>query len=114
MTDVNIHIPIRVSAELVTGEQWEEILRKINRQILEPLTKEDVFTFSGICSNDRLDSYLTRMDPITTLKNYVEDLQRGIPLQEGHDIFKNPYGRSYDAKFLSSTETDDANSVRGN
>lgn len=113
MTEANIYVPVRVTAEPIADDQWEAVMSRINRHSLDPLTKEDVFTFSGICSNDRMDSYLTRMDPVTTLRNYVEDLQGGVPLQEGHDIYKNPYGRSYDAEFLESTEIDNANSVRG-
>ncbi|WP_306010482.1 hypothetical protein [Bacillus sp. MMSF_3328] len=113
MTEANIYVPVRVTAEPIADDQWEAVMSRINRHSLDPLTKEDVFTFSGICSNDRMDAYLTRMDPVTTLRNYVEDLQGGIPLQEGHDIYKNPYGRSYDAEFLESSETDNANSVRG-
>lgn len=110
-----IYIPIRVIAEpIVKEDQWAEVLEKINRHALEPLAKEDVFTFSGICSNDRLDAYATRMDPATTLKNYVEDLIRGVPLQEGHDIRKSPYGRSYDAEYETSMNTgNDVNAVRG-
>jgi hypothetical protein len=113
VTETNIYVPVRVTAEAIADDQWEAVMSRINRHSLDPLKKEDVFTFSGICSNDRMDSYLTRMDPVTTLRNYVEDLQGGVPLQEGHDIFKNPYGRSYDAEFLESTEIDNANSVRG-
>jgi uncharacterized protein with NAD-binding domain and iron-sulfur cluster len=113
VTDVKIHVPIRVTAEPLNDTQWEDVLRKINRQSIDPLTKDDVFIFSGICSNDRMDAYLTRMDPVTTLRNYVEDLQNGVPLQEGHDIYKNPYGRSYDGEYLASSETENSNSVRG-
>ncbi|MEK6459164.1 hypothetical protein AABM27_01520 [Heyndrickxia faecalis] len=98
-----LHFPVRV-APIATSTDSD--LEKINRLTLEPLAAEDVFTFSGICSNDNMDSYFTRMDPNTTLKNYVEDLQTGVSLQEGHDIFKNPYGRSYDGQM-------EANSVRG-
>ncbi|MBX6333722.1 hypothetical protein IRY61_00060 [Candidatus Saccharibacteria bacterium] len=98
-----LHFPVRV-APISTSTDSD--LEKINRLTLEPLTAEDVFTFSGICSNDNMDSYFTRMDPNTTLKNYVEDLQTGVSLQEGHDIFKNPYGRSYDGQL-------EANQVRG-
>ncbi|MED4866117.1 hypothetical protein ABET15_04250 [Heyndrickxia faecalis] len=98
-----LHFPVRV-APIATSTDSD--LEKINRLTLEPLTAEDVFTFSGICSNDNMDSYFTRMDPDTTLKNYAEDLQSGVSLQEGHDIFKNPYGRSYDGVM-------EANQVRG-
>lgn len=110
VTDIQLHMPIRVSAEPIRDEDWEDVMAKINRHTLEPLNQEDVFTFSGICSNDRLDAYFTRMDPETTLKNYVRDLQRGVPLQESHDIFKSPYGRSYDGELEANEEL---TSVRG-
>lgn len=103
-----MHIPVRVSSEKAD----DEMLKKINRHTLEPVTLDDVFTFSGICSNDRMDSYLTRMDPTTTLKNYAEDLRNGVPLLPGHDITKNPYGRSYDGEFIQA-EADESNQVRG-
>ncbi|KGT40030.1 MULTISPECIES: hypothetical protein [Heyndrickxia] len=98
-----LHFPVRV-APIATSTDSD--LEKINRLTLEPLASEDIFTFSGICSNDNMDSYFTRMDPNTTLKNYVEDLRSGVALQEGHNIWINPYGRSYDGQM-------EANSVRG-
>lgn len=104
LSEANIYVPIRVTAEPIAEDQWEAVMSRINRQAIDPLSKEDVFTFSGICSNSRLDAYLTRMDPATTLRNYVDDLKNGVPLQEGHDIYKNPYGRSYDAELLEEDE----------
>ena len=106
-----VQMPVRVTADPVREDDWERILEMINRHTLEPVEEaSQIFTFSGICSNDRMDAYMTRMDPVTTLRNYVEDLKSGVSLQAGHDISKNPYGRSYDAQFLSS---EDENSVRG-
>lgn len=110
MSDL-IQLPVRVAAEKVQTDDTGEILEKINRHTLEPFSDvSELFMFSGICSNDRMDAYQTRMDPMTTLRNYVEDLQSGVSLQAGHDITKNPYGRSYDAQFLTSYEE---NAVRG-
>ncbi|MGV7002486.1 hypothetical protein ACWA2C_28010 [Priestia megaterium] len=106
-----VQMPVRVTAEPVRENDWQQILELINRHTLEPVEDESqIFTFSGVCSNDRIDAYMTRMDPLTTLRNYVEDLQNGVSLQAGHDISKNPYGRSYDAQFIASQEE---NSVRG-
>ncbi|SEA53673.1 hypothetical protein SAMN05421743_105212 [Thalassobacillus cyri] len=105
-----LHLPVR----LTTDDSPEVNMEKINRLALEPLKEEDIFAFSGNCSNDRLDSYFTRMDPVTTLRNYAEDLKNGVSLQEGHNIFTNPYGRSYDGVLVPATDNgDDFNSVRG-
>ena len=105
-----LQLPVRVSAD--TGEEVN--MDMINRHTLEPLKKDDIFTFSGNCSNDRLDSYYTRMDPISTLRNYADDLKEGISLQEGHNILTNPYGRSYEGMLVPATDNgDDFNSVRG-
>lgn len=106
-----VQMPVRVTAQPIQENELERTLELINRHTLEPVSDaSQVFTFSGICSNDRIDAYMTRMDPFTTLRNYVEDLKNGVSLQAGHDISKNPYGRSYDAQFLTSQ---DENSVRG-
>lgn len=106
-----VQMPVRVNADPVQKDDEQRILDLINRHTLEKIEDtSQIFTFSGICSNSRIDAYMTRMDPMTTLRNYVEDLQNGVSLQAGHDISKNPYGRSYDAQFLTSQ---DESSVRG-
>ncbi|MED0739013.1 hypothetical protein [Aneurinibacillus thermoaerophilus] len=105
-----IRLPVRV----ITETQENIDLELINRQTLEPVTLDEIFTFSGNCSNDRLDSYFTKMDPVTTLRNYVEDLKAGVSLLEGHDIRKNPYGRSYDGALIpASDEPGSYNAARG-
>jgi hypothetical protein len=108
-----IHLPVRVAAERVTEENQDDVLEMINRHTLEPVTLDEIFTFSGVCSNDRMDSYLTRMDPKTTLRNYAEDLSNGVSLQEGHDISTSPYGRSYHGEMLAANEEKVFNEVRG-
>lgn len=105
---------IRLPARVITDQQGPVNLDLINRLTLEPVKEEEIFTFSGICSNDRLDSYFTKMDPVTTLRNYVDDLKAGTSLQEGHDIRKNPYGRSYDGILIpAGDEPGSFNAVRG-
>jgi hypothetical protein len=110
MSQELIHLPVRVAAEQVDAEHHDDVLDKINRHTLEPVTMNEIFTFSGVCSNNRLDAYLTKMDPATSLRNYREDLMNGVSLLEGHDISKSPYGRSYDAELIQS---DDDAAVRG-
>ncbi|WP_153465108.1 hypothetical protein [Sediminibacillus terrae] len=105
-----LHLPVRLSVD----DNQDVDMEKINRFALNPLNEEDIFAFSGNCSNDRMDSFFTKMDPVTTLRNYSEDLKNGVALQEGHNIFTNPYGRSYEGILVPATESgDDYNSVRG-
>ncbi|TWT04612.1 hypothetical protein [Planomicrobium sp. CPCC 101079] len=105
-----LHLPARV---ILTPDQDID-LEKINRHTLDPVSAEDVFTFSGNCSNDRMDAYFTRMDPTTTLRNYADDLKNGVSLQEGHNIHVNPYGRSYDGEVITTgDESGISSSVRG-
>lgn len=106
-----LHLPVRVTVDT----SQEVNLDLINRHTLEPVTLDEIFAFSGNCSNDGLDSYFTRMDPITTLRNYAEDLKNGVSLQEGHNIRINPYGRSYDGALIPAGDDNNTfNSVRGN
>ena len=105
----SVNLPVRVTTESIS----EETLERINRHTLEPVKMGEIFTFSGNCSNDRMDSYLTKMDPMTTLRNFAEDLKEGVSLLPGHDISKNPYGRSYDGELLTGTVDNEGNSVRG-
>lgn len=104
-----LYMPVRLDAGTEQGNADDD-LAKINKQTIEPLTDEQVFRYSGVCSNDNMDSYFTRMDPQTTLQNYVRDLQNGVALLEGHNHDKNPYGRSFDAQMIGDGQV---NSVRG-
>lgn len=103
-----VEVPLRVQSSEITDQELE----LINRQAIEPLVREDIYTVSGVCSNDRMDSYLTKMDPTTTLPNYAQDLKRGVSLLEGHDISKTPLGRSYNGAVIPSDNVNDVNSVR--
>lgn len=77
----------------------ELILQKINRFTLEPFQSlEEVYRFSGVCSNNRLDAYFTKMHE-TSLRNYEGDLKNGVALLPNHDISQSPFGRSYDALY---------------
>ncbi|MFD1423418.1 hypothetical protein ACFQ4J_06635 [Laceyella tengchongensis] len=102
-----LHLPVRLTQEM----DRDIDLNLINRHTLASVTAEEVFTFPGICSNDQQDAYFTRMDTMTSLRNYVEDLKSGVSLQEGHDIHKNPYGRSYLGELITTEECGHA--VRG-
>lgn len=109
-----LHLPARIILSPECAPNADADLEKINRHTLEPVAASEIFTFSGHCSNDRLDSHFTRMDPMTTLRNYAEDLQNGVSLQEGHNVYVNPYGRSYDGELTTlGDENGVSNAVRG-
>lgn len=105
---VAVELPVRVDTEDISDHD----LDLINRQSIETLTKDDIYIISGICSNDRMDSYLTKMDPTTTLTNYARDLKSGISLLEGHDTSKTPLGRSFNGLVIPSDNDNEINSVR--
>lgn len=106
----NLYLPVRLSTNRIVEEDKNEVLDLINRHTIDPITSIDqIYSFEGNCSNDSLDSYDTRMDPNTTLRNYERDLKAGVPLLPGHDIHKTPYGRSYDGKL----QIGEQNAVRG-
>jgi hypothetical protein len=105
---VALHLPVR----LQVAQEQEIDLDAINRHTLEPVSAEDIFTFSGVCSNDRLDSYFTRMDPVTTLRNYAADLNNGVSLLGNYNIYTAPFGRSYGGQLIQDN-TDHTNAVRG-
>lgn len=105
-----LYLPVRVSTNRINEEDSSSVLDLINRHTLEPISSiDEIYTFEGDCSNDRLDAYSTKMDPNTTLRNYESDLKSGVSLLPGHDIHKTPYGRSYDGKLKIGENT----SVRG-
>lgn len=105
-----LYLPIRVQTNRITTEDSDRVLGLINRHTLDPISSIDqVYTFEGDCSNDSLDSYSTKMDPNTTLRNYEANLKAGVPLLPNHDISKSPYGRSYDGQLNIA----DLTSVRG-
>ncbi|MFP5116081.1 hypothetical protein ACSU64_27620, partial [Bacillaceae bacterium C204] len=70
-----LHIPVRINQRQIVREDrdTELILQNINRFTLEPFRSlDELYLFSGICSNNRLDSYMTKMDE-SSLKNYAQN-----------------------------------------
>lgn len=109
-----IYIPARVETPQLEQENLDEVLKRINEHTLEDYQSLDqVFVFSGVISNDRLDSYLTKMDIETTLNNYVRNLIEGVSLMPGHDVSKDPYGRSFDGSILDPQYAGGSTAVRG-
>ncbi|HKC83904.1 MAG TPA: hypothetical protein VKD46_07895, partial [bacterium] len=66
-------------------------------QAQAPLDKGDVYVFRMEISNDLEDSYHTRMDPATTLPNYVADFREGRSIQNSHKVEELPLARTFDA-----------------
>jgi len=65
-------------------EKWE--MEKINSIALADLDRKELFTFSMWASNELPDSYGTRQDLETTLRNYVADLIDSRSLMKSHGI----------------------------
>jgi len=79
------------------GEPTDDELALINEQAQAPLSKSDAFVFRMEISNDLEDSYHTRMDPDTTLRNYVDDFREGRSIQNSHRTEELPLARTFDA-----------------
>ena len=59
--------------------------------------------YEWIISNDSVDSYLSFMDPLTTLPNFARDAKRGVPIQKNHDYSELQLGRSTGGRFDAKT-----------
>lgn len=86
INDIDLY---RIVAEIdasrsLEGEEVESKLPAINRLARTPLKAEDVFAVPLWVSNDLPDAYFTRMDPGTTLINYVEDFNESRSLMVSH------------------------------
>lgn len=59
---------------------------------------EDPFVRSAEISSNRLDSYFTRMDPATTLRNFADGAAAGVSVLDSHDSRKLGVGYSFTGK----------------
>lgn len=111
----------RAEAEV---QDWE--LAAINRTLTKPLAKDEVYTFAGWISNGEPDSYSTRMDPDTTLHNFVEDMIAGRALCIAHSPSRGgflgpvgeaaatmPVGRSFHGELVARPDRPGSLWVRG-
>lgn len=120
----------RIEAEIDTAradsaiQDWE--LAAINRTLSTPLSREEVYTFAGWISNGEPDSYSTRMDPDTTLRNFVEDMIAGRALCIAHAPSRSgflgpvgeagatmPVGRSFHGELVARPDRPGSLWVRG-
>lgn len=69
----------------------------IARHVLdaEILTEHPPFFWGAEISSSRLDTYDTKMDVATTLKNFAEDLVTGVAFCDSHNHEELPFGRSF-------------------
>jgi len=93
------------------GEPSDEEMVSINRFTRRPLARGDVYVVDSRPSDTSIDSYFTRMDPGTTLTNYAEDAQAGVPILNSHGMARGmgasdlPIGRSFAGQVLSEDYT---------
>jgi hypothetical protein len=102
--------------DLARARSGDEIengqLEKINSIARSELKKSDVYIFPVWVSNDLPDSYFTRMDPATTLRNYVSDFidSRALMLSHAEDMFggspaeKMPIGSTFDSRITTRVD----------
>lgn len=64
------------------------------------------FAFRAEISNDREDAYYTRMHP-SSLKNYANDADDGVALQNSHRADELPLGHSYRGRFMKGESQPD-------
>ena len=88
------------AAGTVSDEEFE-ILRRFSdpRANAKP---EDYYGFSLIASSDGVDSYFTRQDPRSSLRNFASDLKSGQALLGSHLIQTFSYGTSYDGQVVQA------------
>lgn len=100
---------IMKSAKLETQEVSEEDLKKINKYTLEPLTKDDVFTFKVVAGDNELDD--RNYEPFNL--NALKDLKK---LYVGKTVIKdhrrtadNQVARIYDTELVTQAKLTKAN-----
>lgn len=100
------------------GDASDEELQRINTSFSRvPLAREQVAVIDVIPSSTDLDSYWTHMDAQTTLRNFADESQAGVPLLVNHGKMRGggslfgggkndmPVGRSFTGHFLLGSYT---------
>ena len=100
----------QMSVQTASGNV-EQYMDRINQMSHVQLSAEDVFVYQGIISSDAMDSYYTKMDAETSLRNYANDLKAGTPLMTYHETSQSPIGRSFDSSI--DVKEDGKTVVRG-
>lgn len=99
-----------VSISLSDREAMIGVLKAAHVLDDEILTEHPPFFFGAEISNTNLDSYDTRMDPETTLVNFVQDAIEGVSFCDTHNHNELAFGRSFAASLVvaPSLSADDA------
>jgi len=76
-----------------TADKLPNLRAIADKRALDPTVFDDYppFFFGGIISNDRWDSYDTRMG-LTSLTNYARDADAGVPYLRSHNKHGDPVG----------------------
>lgn len=87
------------------GEPTDDELSAINKMTPRPLARSDLFVVDTRPSDTSVDSHRTHMDPSTTLRNFADDAQAGVPILNSHGMATAgyadlPIGRSFGGQVL--------------
>lgn len=82
--------------------QRDSIMDVIRSHASDPsiFDEREPYVWAAQISNSRVDYYFTRMDPNTTLKNFVADAIDGVAFMDSHDTMHQPVGRSFAATLV--------------
>lgn len=102
---------VSLSAQSVTLASDDATLRRViveSGHVQDPsiLDEHAPYFWPAEISSARRDSYDTKMDPETTLKNYVEDAIAGVSFCNSHDHDELAFGRSFAAVSYETPDED--------
>lgn len=82
-----------IAIDLRAGDKTPDLRAIANKRALDPTVfdEHEPFFFGGIGTNDRWDSYNTRMG-MTSLANYAADAAAGVPYLRSHNKQGDPVG----------------------
>jgi hypothetical protein len=101
----NIPALSSLSGDLNMSQQ-SQIMKAISEHAVDPTVFEDrsPFVFVAQISNSMVDYYYTRMDPTTTLQNFVEDAINGVGFMDSHNTYQQPLGRTFAAGLAGTVD----------
>lgn len=83
----------------------------IAQHVVDPtvLDEGEIVTWQVTASNTNLDSYFTRQDPETSLRNYAQDAVNGLAFMDSHHTGgimgppEQPLGHSFDGRYVGAS-----------
>lgn len=108
MSGASIHLATRAKVSALKGDEASALLEIAKANAPDPTVfdRHPPFFWSVLGSSNRLDYYFTRMNPETTLPNFVRALKEGVSYQDSHQIDRNGMGQSLDGRLVESNEVD--------